>query len=274
MRVGEVVRPANLAEFFELLRQRGTAMPKRLRQCAEFVAANPGLVAVSTVAELAGGADVPPSAFMRFCQEMGFSGFSEMQKLFREEYSQNWPDYASRLSSLRKGDTHAPQVLLADFAEAGRVSIENLTRSVDADLLRRAVTSLAGARTVHIVGLRRTFPVATYLAYAFEKMQIPAILHNGMGNLSSESLLSEGDAMIAISFAPYTADTIALAEAAVARGVELVTITDLPTSPLAQLEAVRFLIQEVDVGSFRSLSATLTLAMALAVSVGARRRTI
>ena len=36
------------------------------------------------VAELAAGAEVPPSALMRFCQIMGFSGYSEMQKLFRE----------------------------------------------------------------------------------------------------------------------------------------------------------------------------------------------
>ena len=37
---------------------------------------NPDRVAVSTVAELAAAADVQPSALMRFCQELGFSGFS------------------------------------------------------------------------------------------------------------------------------------------------------------------------------------------------------
>lgn len=274
MNPAEVSKPRNLADFFEILRQRGNALPKRLKQCAEYLGANPGTVAVSTVAELAAGAQVPPSAFMRFCQEMGFSGFSEMQKLFREEYSQNWPDYASRLSKLRKGDAQAPQVLLAEFAEAGRTSIENLTRAIDPDELRRAVTTLAGARTIHLVGLRRTFPVATYLAYAFEKMQIPAVLHSGMGNLSSLHLIGEGDALIAISFAPYTPDTIALAESAVERAADLVVITDLPTSPLARIDAIRFMVPEIDVGAFRSLSATFTLAMTLAVGVGTRRRAI
>ncbi|MBL8584142.1 MAG: MurR/RpiR family transcriptional regulator [Rhizobiaceae bacterium] len=257
-----------------MLRLRGNALPKRLKQCAEYVAANPAVVAVSTVAELAAGAQVPPSAFMRFCQEMGFSGFSEMQKLFREEYSQNWPDYASRLSKLRNGDAQAPQFLLAEFAEAGRTSIESLTRTIDPDALRRAVAVLAGARTIHLVGLRRTFPVATYLAYAFEKMQIPAILHSGTGNLSSAHLIGQGDALIAISFAPYTPDTIALAESAVKRNADVVVITDLPTSPLARIDAVRFMVPEVDVGAFRSLSATLTLAMTLAVGVGTQRRAL
>jgi DNA-binding MurR/RpiR family transcriptional regulator len=274
MTSADASKPRSLADVFEILRQRGNSLPKRLKQCAEYLGANPGIVAVSTVAEIAAGAQVPPSAVMRFCQEMGFSGFSDMQRLFREEYSHNWPDYAARLSRLRKGEAHAPQVLLAEFADAGRTSIENLTRSVDPDELRRAVTTLAGARTIHVVGLRRSFPVATYLAYAFEKMQIPSILHSGTGNLSGQHLIGQGDAVVAISFAPYTPDTVALAEAAVARGADLVVVTDLPTSPLASLEAIRFMVTEIDVGAFRSLSATLTLAMTLAVGVGTRRRAL
>lgn len=269
-----VPTPENVEAFFENLRKRGDSLPKRLKQCADYVASNPGLIAMSTVAELSAGAEVPASAFMRFCQEMGFSGFSEMQKLFRDEYSQSWPDYASRLARLREEDSFSPQALLAEFAEAGRNSIENFARSVDPDALRRAVTALAGARTVHVVGLRRTFPVATYLAYAFEKMQIPCILHSGMGNFSLEHLIGKDDAVIAISFAPYTQQTVTLAERAVEQNVEVVAITDVPTSPLARIDATRFLVPEIDVGSFRSLSATFTLAMTLAVGVGARRRAI
>lgn len=266
--------PATLTAFYDRLHGLADTLPKRLRQCADFVLANPDKVAVSTVAELAAGAQVPPSAFMRFCQEMGFSGYSHMQKLFRDDYSQRWPDYATRLAKLRNSDGGTPGALLAEFAEAGRMSIESLTRSIDPEALRRAVTALAGARTIHIVGLRRVFPAAAYLAYAFEKMSIPAILHSGVGNLNLEHMLAEGDALVAITFAPYTADTIALAEKAAQRGLDIVAITDLPTSPLARLEAVKLYVPEIDVGAFRALSATLTLAMALSVAVGVRRRLI
>ncbi len=51
---------------------------------------------MSTVAEMAEAAGVQPSAFMRFCQIMGFSGYSEMQRLFRESYVGGWPDYSTR----------------------------------------------------------------------------------------------------------------------------------------------------------------------------------
>lgn len=274
MPIEEIVAPKSLADFQEKLRRVGGSLPKRLKQCADHIAANPDKIAFSTVADLAAGAQVPASALMRFCQEMGFSGYSQMQKLYREEYSQKWPDYSTRLSSLRNAGGQTPTALLAEFAEAGRASIENLTRSIDPEGLRKAVTALAGARTIHIVGLRRTFPVAAYLAYAFEKMSIPAILHSGVGNLNQEHMLGDGDALVAISFAPYTADTIALADAAAARGLDIVAITDLPTSPLAAVDAVRLFVSEIDAGNFRALSATMTLAMTLSVAVGTRRRAI
>ena len=54
----------------------------------------------------------------------------------------------------------------------------------------------------------------------------------------------------------------------------LVVITDLPTSPLAALDAVHLLVSEIDVGNFRVLAATMTLAMTLSVAVGARRRVV
>lgn len=266
--------PATLALFFERLRDLGDGLPKRLRQCADHVAANPDRVAVSTVAELAAGAGVPPSAFMRFCQEMGFSGFSHMQRLFREDYSQRWPDYATRLAKLREGGAGTPAALLAEFAEAGRVSIENLTRSVDQVVLEQAVAVLAEARTIHVVGLRRAFPVATYLAYSFEKMGIIAVLHSGVGNLDLAHMMADGDALVAISFAPYTPDTVALADQAARRGLDIVAVTDQRTSPLARPGATVLLVPEIDVGAFRALSATMTLAMTLSVAVGMRRRVI
>ena len=99
---------------------------------------------VATVAELAAGADVPPSALMRFCQIMGFSGFSEMQKLFREAYAPGWPDYSTRLQHLREMQEGTPSALLAEFVEAGRMSLENLVKTVDPQAMEVAVIRCGG----------------------------------------------------------------------------------------------------------------------------------
>ncbi|MES0812074.1 MurR/RpiR family transcriptional regulator [Roseibium sp. SCPC15] len=263
--------PETTEAFFERLGATADQLPKRLKQFADFIASNPDRVAVSTVAELAEGANVQPSAVMRFCQEMGFSGFSQMQKLFRSDYSQKWPDYATRLAKLREQGAESPSALLAEFVEAGRSSLENLMTTVDPKALQEAVDVLARAETIHMVGFRRAFPVTSYLAYAFEKMDVPAVLHSGIANINMEHVIRPNDAVIAVTFAPYTELTLDLTTKARAIGADIVAITDVVTSPLARIKAIQLLVSEFDVGDFRALSASLSLAIALAVSVGTRR---
>jgi len=264
--------PATVEQFFKRLGTRADSLPKRLKQFADYIAAHPDRVAVSTVAELAATAEVQPSAAMRFCQEMGFSGFSQMQKLFRSAYSEKWPDYPTRLARMREHGAESPTALLAEFVEVGRASLENLMTTVDSVALQQAVDVLARADTIHIVGFRRAFPVTSYLAYAFEKMEIPAVFHSGVANITLEHLIRPNDAMIAVTFAPYSEQTLDLAAKARATGADLVAITDVVTSPLAKLKAIQLLVSELDVGAFRALSASLSLAITLAVSVGTRRK--
>ncbi len=263
--------PASVEEFRARLSDVMDDLPRRLRQCAEYIAANTDRIAVSTVAELAAGADVPPSAVMRFCQILGFSGFSEMQRLFREAYSPGWPDYSTRLKNLKDEGAGSPSALLAEFIEAGRLSLEALAKSADEVALLQAVALLSAAQTVHVVGLRRAFPVATYLVYVFEKMAVPAMLHDSVGKLDHRFALRPGDALLAITFAPYSEETLALAQDAKARGLPVVALTDGLTSPLVRYADAVVTVQEVDFGAFRSLSATIAMAISLAVAVGSAR---
>jgi len=263
--------PNSMEEFQARLVQITDSLPKRLRQCADYVARNTDRIAVSTVAELSSAAGVQPSAFMRFCQLMGFSGYSQMQRMFRENYAQRWPDYATRLENLRANGGETPSALLAEFVDAGRSSLENLARSIDAATLEKAVASLAKAPVIHIIGLRRAFPVATYLAYSFEKMDVPAMLHGKVGNLDHRHAILSGDALIAITFAPYTKETLDLARFASAQGNKIIAITDALNSPLHNLGAMILTVSEVDVGAFRALSAPLSLAITLAVAIGTKR---
>ncbi|KAB2698194.1 MurR/RpiR family transcriptional regulator [Ochrobactrum sp. Kaboul] len=264
--------PTTVKEFEARLLEVSDRLPKRLKQCADFVAANQDRIAVSTVAEMADGAGVQSSAFMRFCQLLGFSGFSEMQKLFRESYAGGWPDYSTRLEHLRETAANSAPALLAEFAEAGRTSLEGLLKTIEPEALEKAVEILARAETIHLVGIRRAFPVASYLAYALEKMQVPAMLHSAVGKLENMHAIRKGDVLLAITFSPYSAETIEMAESAAARGIDVVGITDTIVSPLSKLSRQTLLVSEVDFGAFRSLSATLCLAIALAVAVGTARQ--
>lgn len=262
--------PSSVDDLRARVREVAEAMPKRLRQCAQYVLANPEKIAVSTVAELAEAAGVQPSAFMRFCQSLGFSGYSEMQKLYREAYTQRWPDYPTRLRQLRDR-AGSPAHLLGDFVEAGHKSLSLLTENLDVAALDRAVDLLRQASTIHVVGLRRSFPVASYLSYVLDKMKVPVLLHSATGGVVHQNAIRPGDALIAITFPPYSAETVELTQIAARQDVPVVAITDGSKSPIRDLSNEVLAISEVDVGAFRSLSATLSLAAALAVAVGAAK---
>lgn len=263
--------PQTVEAFRERLSGLNGQLPRRLQQCADHVALNLDSIALSTVAQVAQGAGVPPSAMMRFCQIMGFSGYAEMQRLFREALSRAVPDYATRLANLKAGGAGQPATLVAEFVEAGRQSMEALARDLDENALNQAVDLLSHARTIHLAGFRRSFPVASYLAYVFDKLGVPAVLHDGVAGLGHRSTLQPGDALLAITFAPYSEETLVLAAQARDRGLAVVALTDPPAREISGLADVLLAVTEIDFGAFRSLSAVIALALSLAVAVAARR---
>ena len=265
--------PRTVEAFRERLMALSGTLPRRLQQCADHLAGHLDQIALSTVAQVARGAGVPPSAMMRFCQIMGFSGYAEMQRLFREALSTAPPDYATRLAKLKAGGAGQPATLVAEFVEAGRQSMAALARDLDETALDRAVETLSRARTIHLAGFRRSFPVAAYLAYVLDKLGLPAILHDGVAGLGQRAVLQPGDALLAITFAPYSEETLALAREARARGLPVVLLTDPPATRLAGLGDTILTVTEIDFGAFRSLSAVIPLALSLAVAVAARRET-
>jgi DNA-binding MurR/RpiR family transcriptional regulator len=250
-------------------------LPKRLRQVAAFALENPDEIALGTAASVAGHARVQASTLVRFAQSIGFSGFSDLQEIFRSRLRNRWPDYPARMMALHAEalDSGDPTQLLAGFADSATASLARLRESVTRESLERAVDALATARTIYLLGQRRAFPVSHYLAYALAKLGAAATLVDNVGSLGAEQLAHAGpdDALIAISFAPYTPVTVELTRDCAARGVPIVVITDSPLSPLAGHATARFEVAESDFGAFRSLSATFCLAITLAVALANRR---
>jgi len=263
--------PENISELLARLDRMSAAMPKRLRQCAEYLRANINLVAVTTVADMSSAAGVAPSAFMRFCQALGFSGYSEMQALFRSEYALSRPDYAERLSHLRARGGNGSARLLADFVEAGHKSLVSLLNMTDTEVLAQVVDRLAQARTVHLVGMRRAYAVVSYMGYMLQKMDIPCVVHSGAAGIEFTASMQPGDLVFAVTFAPFAQETRGIAEAAHRAGVPLLLLTDSADCPLGKIAEAQLITREVDVGAFRVPTASMTLVTTIAIALGGAR---
>ncbi|MEP2746397.1 MAG: MurR/RpiR family transcriptional regulator [Bauldia litoralis] len=268
--------PRDFDGLKDLLISRREALPRRLVQVAAFALENPDEVAFGTVASVAAQAKVQPSTLIRFAQTLGYAGFTDLQDVFRAQLKSRWPDYRERLARIGDHVTdHRDGVsgLVDGFAESAIASIDRLRETVSSMEVDRAATLLADAGTIYLLGLRRVFPVSAYLAYALGKIGCRAVLLDNVAALGPEQLAgaNSGDALVAISFSPYAPITVELAARAAECGVPIVTITDSPFSPLSANATVQLEVVEADYAGFRSLAATMALAMALAVAAGARR---
>ena len=267
--------PRDFAALKVLIAERAQALPKRLTQIASFALENPDEIAFGTVSSIAEQAEVQPSALVRFAQALGYQGFSDMQEIFRSRLRDRILNYDERLQQLRQHapDASKPNVIFHGFCQASARSIAALQEKLDPATLDKAVERLAAAETIYLIGLRRSFPIASYMAYALGKLGVRAMLVDAVGGLAAEQMTfaSPGDAVLAISFTPYASETVTLARAAAEKGVPVIAITDSPFSPLAQLAGLWIEISEANFEGFRSMAATLTLAMTLTVAIAERR---
>lgn len=267
--------PRDFAALRALIVTRAPDLPRRLMQVASYALDNPDEIAFGTAAGVAQRAGVQPSTLVRFSQALGYQGFSDLQDVFRSRLRERVPSYDERLAQLREHGLHASKAraLLDGFTEAASRSVAEFRAKADPAAIEQAAEILAGAETIYLAGLRRSFPITSYMAYAMGKLGIRNILVDGIAGLGGEqtSFISDADAMLSISFTPYASETVALTNAAKARGAKIVSITDSIFSPIAPIADVWLEVVEANFEGFRSMAATMALAMALAVAVAGRR---
>ncbi|HEX5789321.1 MAG TPA: MurR/RpiR family transcriptional regulator [Woeseiaceae bacterium] len=270
--------PRDIRELREAIVARHDDLSPRLRQVAAYVLDHPNDMGLETLAVIADRCGVQASTIVRFAKAFGYEGASQMQRLFRDELISTTPSpsYAERVRQFnaKSGDGRSltPHDLLREFTESNIIALEHLKESVPAGDLERAVDLIVKANNVYLVGLRRSFPVAAYLAYALRHIDKPAHLIDGLAGMLTEqsSMLASEDLLFAISFRPYAKETADIVQRARTAGAAVVAISDSQLSPVAREADISFDIKDAEVRQFRSLTASLCLAQTLVIAYAHR----
>lgn len=266
--------PASYEDLRALISGRHENLSKRLRQIAEFALANPNDMALETVSAIAMRAAVQPSSLIRFAKAFGYDGFSSMQRVFRTRLTERQPSYSERIKALkaRSGPQMDAITVLDRFTEAAGHALTHLREETRPELLERAIDLLAQSGHIHVIGQRRAYPVAAYLTYMLSHLGCRVSLIDSVGGMVREQAanLTSKDLLLAVSFQTYAPDTLATATRARDQGSKIIAITDGPLSPFAALADVCFEVEEAQVESFRSLSASMCLSLSLVVCLGYR----
>jgi DNA-binding MurR/RpiR family transcriptional regulator len=251
------------------------ALPRQLKAIAKHIETNRARMVVTRITDIAVACAVQPSAVTRFAQRFGFSGFSELQALFREAFSASTTpsaSYAKRIRSLvdsRRSPKVEPGGVLRQLLLANQGAIEDFSLHLDDQALKVAVGLLHDAEQVYIVGVRRSLAAAIYLSYLLQHTSKRVHLVSGLGGTFAGQMRSIGkrDLLVAISFAPYGRETLACVRIAHTRGARLLSITDSGMSPVARDAHAHLLVKEASAFSFRSLTNTLCLCQGIFIAL-------
>ncbi|MDE2448606.1 MAG: MurR/RpiR family transcriptional regulator [Gammaproteobacteria bacterium] len=273
----QVSVPTTAAELREAILSRYDSLSERLQQFAHYVLDAPNDVALETLAVIAERSGIQPSAIVRFAKQFGFDGASPMQRLFRADlvaanpaaaYSERVRQTLDRLEN-RPDD---PASLLREFAEGTDLAVRQLTHTVSAADLAAAFRLLEQANTVYVIGVRRAFPVAAYLAYSLQQSAKRTIFVDGVAGLWHQQVaaITSGDLLIGVSYRPYAEETIQVVKAAHAQRATILAITDSAVSPIAKEAETVLRVHEAEIRGFRSLAASVCLAQALVIGYALR----
>ncbi|AVX88847.1 MurR/RpiR family transcriptional regulator [Pseudomonas koreensis] len=269
--------PINAERLLQLITDEYDTLPRQLKRIASYMSQQSERIMVDRISDIARECEVHPSAIVRFSQRFGFSGFSEMQALFRAAYTHKASpvhNYQQRIRSMIANQSHQASGgdLARECIDATRSGIERLGRELDDVAFEKAVDLIVNADNIYVVGVRRSFAVADYLVYNLQHTHKRIHLVSGLGGSYREQMRSvrSGDLVIAISFTPYAKETQHCLRYARQQQANTLILTDSHLSPLAKNANSLLLVNEGSALAFRSLSATLCLCQALFVAVAYR----
>lgn len=252
-------------------------LPRQLKSVARYVERHRARVMVDRIGDIARACEVQPSAVVRFAQRFGFPGYSALQAVFRDDYTQQTAPASTYQQRIRKlvsarPRTLTPGAVAREFVAASVGGLEELARDFDEAALSSAVALLARAQHIYVVGVRRSYAVAAYMTYALQHIDKRVQLIDGVGGMVHEQIRSIGrdDVIVAISFTPYGKETLACVRHATKRGAKAVVMTDSRLAPLARGADALLVVREGSAFAFRSLTSALCLAQALFVALAWR----
>ncbi|GAA6163151.1 MurR/RpiR family transcriptional regulator [Pelagimonas sp. KU-00592-HH] len=245
----------------------------RLKSVAKYIVDNQSDFGLDSIRETARKAGVSTYTLVRMAERMGFEGYDEMREPFRHALVSATAvvDRPEWIDTLREdGELGRVQ---ADAAFNTMAIVERSLERQSSDQMERVAEMLLGARNVYLTAVRASYALAYYLHYV-GRMALPSLqlIPRHMNSAIDElNYAGEGDVMIAITFTPYSRETIEACKFAVRKGVKLIMISDsdvISSEFTAQETLVASVLSTHHFGCYAGAMAVIENLLALLVAQG------
>ena len=252
--------------IFSLIRERYASFSKTFKLIADFIGDNYSAVSFLTIQELSDKIGVSTASIVRFCQELGYSGYQTMQREIQLiVHTESAPMQELRSSIAELEENPLERVFQWNIEALQSTYTETLVSE-----FKKSVELLNKARRIYIIGLRSSYTVAYYTSFMLSQFKDNVILLSVGTNDLFDRLVDANpeDVLIAFSFSKYTQLALQVTEYLKEKGLPVIAVTDSLSAPIAMPAASKLIVKNSS--KTYSFVSAMTVANALVIELGRR----
>ncbi len=218
----------------KIIQQEYNQLSKGQQKVAKYLLEQPGEFAVKLASEIGEQVGVSETTVIRFCYSIKLLGFSELQKMVREQLLLMQSSLGQYFSS--KLELAEQPHFYAKVMERDCQYIQQTINNIDENEIEQVVDQLIKTEKIYVLGLKSSFSAANWLTMTLGLVRGNVqILHPETNDLlCTLSEMDHRSTLITISFHRYLKETIKVAEMAKEQGAFVIGITDSPLAPIRE----------------------------------------
>lgn len=228
MAIKNEVDPSLRANITSRLKSEWRTFSPRLQVVAKYIIDHPSDFGLDSIRATSTKIGVSTFTLVRMATTLGLSGFDELREPFRRALLARPPDGARDEWVARMAEDGKIGSILAEASTNTVAIVERSLRAQDAETMARAADIMLTSRDVFLTATRASYALAYFFHYvgrmALPTLQlIPRHMNSPIDELRNASA---DDVLIAITFTPYSRDTIEACRFARSKGAKLILISD------------------------------------------------
>lgn len=213
-----------MADFINRVTMHFDELTKSHKDVANYFLYHLDKVAVNTLEDMAGQVGVSTTTIIRFARQLGYGGFTELQKDAQNIVLNKEPENIGIGDGADSGEYDE---LLYESFERDKRNIENTMRSLNKADLERSVDLMLAADNLYILGMRMAYTLAYYSFASWGRMKrgIRLIHMTGMEYPEEMIGMKEGDVCVVFAFPRYIASMLRLLNWMKSKKVKVILVT-------------------------------------------------
>lgn len=207
----------------------------KYRNIADNILRSPGEIVKKKVREIARQCNCDDSLIIRFCQKIGYSGYSEMRMSLAVEFM------PVDINLTHKGATaeESFEQIRQNFLSNNNKVLHDTVSLLHENEVAAAVKLLVNAEKIYLLGAGASGLVAADAMVKMQRLGFNVIYNHDFSlNRMLVGLVTPKDVVLAISFSGENSEVYETAKAAAEKKVPVISVTNFPNSRLAKIAAI------------------------------------